>query len=232
MRQRAELLTHVQQPTHQDNLPEIGQKIADTAHREGVAERVPAPAVQHSIAVDLALIDYYAPWLTNLALDLVQTATAHEAQTCYRWRSIPGGGTIPALVRRCEIHARPRFPRVQEFVSYGRLVQCAKEAAGTREGPSGKKIGTADRKGAFADAAVRFLPNKPAGQRDLARLEKTQSKGKALTVLAHTVARAAYDMGQRATAFALDKVCHGSWSGVRAPAASRAAAGIGLASEC
>jgi len=34
-----------------------------------------------------------------------------------------------------------RFPRVPDCVSSGRLVTCAKEAAGTRDGPSGTKRG-------------------------------------------------------------------------------------------
>jgi hypothetical protein len=232
MRQRAELLTHVQQPTHQDNLPEIGQKIADTAHREGVAERVPAPAVQHSIAVDLALIASYDPLRTTLERDLVQSANAHEAQTCSRLRARPGVGTILALVLLDEIPASHRFPRVQEGVSSGRLVKGAQEAAGQRDGPSGKKIGKASLTWAFADAAGLCWRNNPAGQRERARLEKTQSTGKARTVLAPTLARAVDDMVKRDPAVALDKFGNGSWRGVSEPAASRAAAGIRLASEC
>jgi hypothetical protein len=45
MRQRAELLTHVQQANSQSNLPEIGKKIAYKANRTGVAERLADPAV-------------------------------------------------------------------------------------------------------------------------------------------------------------------------------------------
>ena len=37
MRKRAELLTHVQHTTWQDNVPEMGKKIASTANRAGVA---------------------------------------------------------------------------------------------------------------------------------------------------------------------------------------------------
>jgi hypothetical protein len=58
MRQRAELLTHVQQTNSQYNLPEIGKKIADNGNRDGIAERLPDPAGQKSIAVDLALMGY------------------------------------------------------------------------------------------------------------------------------------------------------------------------------
>jgi len=55
MRKRADLLTHVQHTNSQDHLPEMGKKIAYKANRDGVAERFPDPAVQQSIAVDLAL---------------------------------------------------------------------------------------------------------------------------------------------------------------------------------
>jgi hypothetical protein len=46
-----------------------------------VAERFAAPAVQKSLEVDLTLIATYDRLLTDLELDLVQTAKAHEAQT-------------------------------------------------------------------------------------------------------------------------------------------------------
>jgi transposase len=208
MRKRAELLAHVQNTNAQYNLPEIGKNIAYKANRPGIAERFPEPAVQKSIAVDLGLIDYYDHLLTELELDRVQTAKAHDAQTFYRLRSIPGIGKILALVLLYEIHDIHRFPRVQEFASYCRLVKCAKESAGTHYGSSGKKIGNASLKWAFSEAAVLFLRHNPAGQKYLARLTKTHGKGKALTMLAPKLARATYDMLKRDTAFDLDKFLH------------------------
>jgi hypothetical protein len=52
---------------------------------------------------------------------------------------------------------------VQDFVSYGRLVTCAKASAGKRYGTFGTKIGNAYLKWAFAEAAVLFLRGKPCG---------------------------------------------------------------------
>jgi transposase len=205
VRHRAEFLAHVQQTNSQYNLPEIGKKLAYKANRAGVAERFPEPAVQKSIALDLTLIDTYDHLVTDLELDLVNTAKAHEAQTFYRRRSSPGVGKILALVLLYEIQDIHRFPRVQEFVSYCRLVKCAKESAGKRYGTSGKKIGNASLKWAFSEAAVLFLRNNPAGQKYLARLERKHGKGKALTVLAHKLARAVYYMLKRDTAFDGDK---------------------------
>ena len=57
-RNRAALLTHVPPTNWQDNLPALGQKIASTAHRHGVAARFPDPAVQKSGEVALALLDF------------------------------------------------------------------------------------------------------------------------------------------------------------------------------
>ena len=205
MRKRAELLAHIQNTNSQYNLPEIGKKLAYKANRDGVADRFPEPAVQKSMEVDLALINHYDRLLTDLELYIVKTAKEDDAQTFYRLRSVPGIGKILALVLLYEIHDIHRFPRVQEFVSYCRLVKCAKESAGKRYGTSGKKIGNAYLKWAFSEAAVLFLRNNPAGQKYLARLEKKHGKGKALTVLAHKLGRAVYYMLTRDTAFDLDK---------------------------
>jgi transposase len=229
MRQRAELLAHSQNTNSPDNLPEIGTKLADKANREGVATRFPAPAVQTSIAVDLTLIDAYDRLLTDLELARVRTAKEHHAQTFYRLRSLPGIGKILALVRLYEIHDIRRFPRGQALVSYGRLVKCAKESAGNRYGTSGTKIGHTYLQWACSEAAVLFRRHNPAGPKYLARLAKKQGKGTALTVLAHTLARAVSDMLKRGTAFKLDKFLHASWSRAGEPDASQDCTRISLA---
>jgi transposase len=219
MRKRAELLAHVQNTNSQYNLPEIGKKIAYKANRTGVAERFPDPAVQKSIEVDLALIDYYDRLLSDLELYIVKTARQHDANTLYRLQTVPGIGKMLSLVLLYEIHDIHRFPRVQDFVSYCRLVKCAKESAGKRYGTAGKKIGNAYLKWAFSEAAVLFLRNNAQGQKCLARLEKKHGKGKALTVLAHKLARAVYYMLLRDTVFEMDTFLNGSGSRAGEPAA-------------
>jgi transposase len=169
MRKRAELLTHVQQTNSQYNLPEIGKKIAYKANRDGVAERFPDPAVQKSIEVDLALIGHYDDLLRDLELTIVTTAKHHDANTLYLLQTVPGIGKILSLVLLYEIHDLGRFPRVQDFVSYCRLVKCAKESAGKRYGTSGTKMGHAYLTWAFCEAAVLVLRHHPAGHKSLGR---------------------------------------------------------------
>jgi transposase len=208
-RKRAELLTHVQHTNCQDNLPDLGKKIAYKANRVGVAERFPDPAVQKSIEVDLALIDDDAQRLRDLELAMVTTAKQHDANTLYWLQTVPGIGKILSLVLLYEIHDITRFPRGQDVVSYCRLVKCAKESAGKRYGTAGTKIGHASLTWACSEAAVLFLRNNPAGQKSLARVERKHGKGKALTVLAHQLARAVYDMVKRGTAFDMDQFLRG-----------------------
>jgi transposase len=169
MRKRAALLAHIQQTKSQYNLPEIGKKIASKANRDGVAERFPDPAVQKSMAVDLALIGHYDQLLRDVELSIGRTAQHHDANTLYLLRTVPGIGDLLRLVLLYAIHDIQRFPRVQDFVSYCRLVQCAKASAGKRYGTSGTKIGNAYLQWAFSEAAVVFLRNNPQGQKYLTR---------------------------------------------------------------
>jgi transposase len=205
-RQRAELLAHIQNTNSQYNLPESGKKLAYKGNRDGVAERFPEPAAQKSVEVDLALIDHYDRLLSEVALTIVQTAKQHKAQALYRRQSVPGIGKILRLVLLYEMHDITRFPRVQDFVSYCRVVKCAQESAGKRYGTTGAKIGNAYLTWAFSEAAVLFLRNNPAGQKSLARLETKHGKGKALTIFAHKLARAVYYLLRRDTVCDMDKV--------------------------
>jgi transposase len=116
-RQRAELLTHGQQPNWPYNLPEIGKQLAYKANRDGVAARFPDPAVQKRVEVDLALLDSDAQLLSDVEWTIVQTAKPHHAQPLYRLQSVPGIGKMLRLVLRDEIHDITRFPRVQDFVA-------------------------------------------------------------------------------------------------------------------
>ena len=99
--------------------------------------------------------------------------------TLYLLQTVPGIGTVLRLVLLDEIHRIDRFPRVQDFASYCRLVTCRKESGGKRLGTSGQKIGQAHLTWAFSAAATLFLRNNPQGQKLLSRVEKKHDQGKA-----------------------------------------------------
>jgi len=110
-----------------------------------------------------------------------------------------------ALVIFYEIQDITRFPRVQDFVSYCRLVKCAKESNGKRLGTAGKKIGNSHLRWAFAEAAILFLRQHQLGKEYFTKLEHQHGKAKALTVLGHKLARAVYYMLTREQPFDLQR---------------------------
>ena len=205
MRQRAELLAHVQNTNHQYNLPDIGKKISYRTNREGVAERFADPSVRSNVTFDLKRIGFYDDLLNQIELEILRHAKQHDANTFHLLDSVPGVGKILALVLLYEIHDISRFPSVQDFASYCRLVKSKKESAGKVYGTSGGKIGNAHLKWAFSEAAVGFLRHNPQGQAYVAKLEKKHGKAKALTALAHKLARAVYHMLRRKEAFDLKR---------------------------
>jgi transposase len=155
--------------------------------------------------MDVALIDHYDKLLSEVELYITRTAKGHNPQSFSRLQSVPGIGQILALVILYEVQDIARFPRVQDFLSYCRLVKCAKESVGKRDGLSGKKIGNPQLKWAFSEAATLFLRQNQLGKDYFAKLEHNHGKGKALTVLAQKLARAVYLMLTRHQAFDLQR---------------------------
>jgi len=204
-RKRAELFAHIHNTKSQDHLPEMGKRLANKANREDVAEHFPDASVHKAIEVDVSRIDHDEQLLGAVELYLTRSAKPDDVQTFARVPSVPGIGQILALVILYEIQAIARFPRVQAFVSYCRLVKCAKESGGKRLGTSGKKIGNVHLRWAFAEAAVLFIRQSQPGKAYFAKLEHKHGKAKALPVLAHKLGRAVYDLRTREQAFALQR---------------------------
>jgi transposase len=201
MRQRAELLAHITNTNHQYNLPALGVRPARPAERSELLEHFAEPQVRRSIGVDLSLIEHYDRELPALERYLESNAQAHDPLALAIVRTIHGMGKVLGLSILYEIQDIARFPRVQQFLSYGRLVKPTKESAGKVLGHSGKKIGNAHLKWAFSEAAVCFLrANKPA-QALRARLMAKHGKGKSLAIIAAKLARAVYFMLKRGEAF-------------------------------
>ena len=201
VRRRGNLLAHIQNTHHQYNLPEPAAKIAYKSNRKGVAEAFEEPDARKSMEIDFMLIEQYDNLITGLQLHLERQAKQHDPQAYHRLRSVPGIGKILALTILYEIHDIRRFERVQDFLSYARLVKCDHSSAGKKLGTGGAKIGNVHLKWAFSEAAALFLRNNPEGQKHLRRLAGRHGKAKALSILAAKLGRAVYLMLSKERAF-------------------------------
>ena len=193
VRKRGQLLAHLQNLRHTYNRGAFEKRIAYPSNRQGVvAHFAGEPMVQANAALDLSLLDHYDKLLVELERRLVRQAKKEAQNGFHLLLSIPGIGRVLAMTIVYELHDVKRFERVQQFASYARLVKCAKESAGKRKGTSGAKMGNVHLKWAFSEAAVLFVRHSAEAKLLLARLTKRHGKGKALSILAHKIGRAAY----------------------------------------
>jgi transposase len=205
MRKRAELIAHIQNTVSQYNLPPLAHRIQKRCDREDLLAHFPDPQVRNSVALDLAMIEQYDALLPRLERHIRACAKQHEAKVFTLLRSIHGADLILPLTILYEIQHIARFPRVQEFLSYCRLVKPTRESAGKIQGHSGKKIGNTHLKWAFSELATTFLRANPRAQALHQRLKARHGKGKALAIIAAKLARAVYYMLSRAKVFDPDR---------------------------
>jgi transposase len=205
VRRRSELFTHIRITFHQLNLPAPADRLREPRNRVGLLDAVPDPIVRANIEADLVVADRLDDVIHSLEHTIAHQARVDDPTTLRLLQTIPGVGRILSLTLLYEIHQIERFPRVQDFLSYARLVKSQKASAGKVTGTSGAKIGNAHLKWAFSEAAVLFLQKNPRGQRFVQRLRSKHGKGKALSILAARLGRASYFMLRRSTAFDMER---------------------------
>ena len=205
VRERADLLTHIQQTNYQYNLPKIGKTLKYKGNREGVAERFDDDSARKTVETDLELIAYYDTIIRKLEWHLVRSAKAHDPQALQILQTIPGIGKILSLVILYEIQDISRFPKVQDFASYARLIRPKKTSAGKNYGTGNGRIGNSYLKWAFSEAVILFLRETREAQPYIRRLERKYGKEKAKGIVAHRLGRTVYYMLKKKQVFDIKK---------------------------
>ena len=204
VRERGFLLAHIQNTHHQNNLQCPAARLAWKRNRIGVAERFADAAMRKTVEVDFSVIEHLDTVITNLELHLTNATKEHDAFNFHLLLTIPGVGKVLAMTILYEVHDIARFPSVQDFASYARLIRCARESGGKRSGTSGEKIGNAHLKWAIGEAAVLMLRHADV-DRLRNRLLRKHGKGKSMSVLAHKLGRTIYYMLLRRQPFDMER---------------------------
>jgi transposase len=210
VRQRAQLITHIQNTNTQFNLPPLSKKLTYAANRSpAIAERFEHPSTKLSITADLGLIDGYDQQIAELERHLVKNAKVDDPVTFGQLRTTPGIGPILGLILLYEVDDIARFPEAGNFLSYSRLVRCAHESAGKVKGAGGKKIGNAHLKWAFSEAACLMLRSLPAAKAWMQRQERKRGKRKALSILEAKLGRTVYHLWRKQVPFDAKRFLNG-----------------------
>ena len=129
-RQHAQLQTHIQNTNTQYNLPSFEKRIDRSSNRSGIEDRFADPMVRTTVRVDSSLMEALHTQILAIERQINAHVPDHDPVAIHLLRTIPGVGKILALVVFYEIHDINHFPRVGNFISYARLVKCARGVSG------------------------------------------------------------------------------------------------------
>jgi transposase len=191
---RTEFLSHIQNTKSQYNLPDFKKRLDRKSNRISITEYFNDPAVRKSIELNLSLLDSFETLLKEVELFFVHHAQVHDPNNLYLLKTIPGVGKILALVMLYEIHDINRFPTVQNFVSYARLIKPRKESSGKITGTANRKMGNAYLRWAFGEAAALILRERNEVKIYHQKLKNKHGKAKTMAILSHRLDRTVYYM--------------------------------------
>jgi transposase len=204
VRQRAQLIAHIQNTNSQFNLPPFPKKLSYAGNRTPeIAERFADPSTRLSVAADLKMIDAFDEQITDLERHLIKNAKVDDPVTFGLLRTVPGIGPVLGQILLYEIDA------IGNFLSYARLVRCAHESAGKVKGTGGKKIGNAHLKWAFSEAACLMIRSCLPVKAWLQRQEKKRGKRKALSLLEAKLGRTVYHLWRKQVPFDVKRFLNG-----------------------
>jgi len=200
-------MAHVQMTHHQYNLPAPGKKIAYKANRDNLQLALEDPCAKRMVESDLRMIEHYSDEIRKLEWHIEKQAkhNGENALMLSLLQTVPGIGTVLSLTLLYEIHTIERFPSMQQFCSYARLVKPEKTSQGQQAGKGGGKIGNPHLRWAFSEATYLLLRSSPEAKKCLERLQKKSNKAKALHTLSHRLGKGIYFMLKRREAFNANK---------------------------
>lgn len=192
---RSECYTHIQTVFSQHGIFDITtNQLKSKQTRRTLIQRLPDPELQLNIETDLVHIEFLDPLIRKLESRIRHKAEHHDPLDLSILQTVPGVGDILSLTVLYEMHTIDRFPTVQDFSSYARLVKCQRESVGKKKGGGNQKIGNPYLKWAFGEIFVTAQQSSPNIARYYQRLQSKYGPKRAKNIMAHKFGVAIYFM--------------------------------------
>lgn len=203
---RAGLYNHLHLIHSQEGLLDLSLgQLKNKEERKELLERFADEEIKLSIQSDLGLIDKLDEQINIIEQRIKEKLELEDKQSYNLLKSYPGIGEIIALTILYEIDRIERFPSVQKFSSYSRVVKTQRESNRKRTDNKNQKIGNPYLKWAFSQAAVYAVVHSPEIKKYFENLSRKLGKKKARAVLRHRIAVAVYYTLKRKEPFNLEK---------------------------
>jgi len=194
--------THIQESFAQEAILDVnGWDVKNKKTRHSLTERMEDPVKQLTISCDIDLIGALDPIINSLEKKIRAQAKHHDAKSFSILQTTPGIGDILALTVLYEMHTIGRFPSVQDFSSYCRVVRCERTSNGKATGGGNAKIGNPYLKWAFNQIIIRAQSQSPLIKKYYDRLIHKHGVRKARGIMGHKFAVAIYYMLKNGEAF-------------------------------
>ncbi|MFC1499073.1 IS110 family transposase [Verrucomicrobiota bacterium] len=176
------------------------QPVKKTQHKvrnkwfDQLRARYENPLTKMAAEANMFMIKEYDTIIRRLELAIVKETKREHCKDFNLLQTIPGIGKILALTILYEVDDINRFPKVQNFSSFSRLVKGSVASAGKFKGLRGGKMGNPYLRWAFGEAAVICKRDNPDLKAYAKKLDAKHIKPVANAILANKLARSVYFM--------------------------------------
>ena len=206
---RAAANAHIQTIFAQEAILNInGRDVKCKKTRHSLAEILDHPDLALSVDCDIELMDAIDPIVLKLEKQIRAQAKHHDRKALEILQTTVGVGDILSLALLYEIHRIDRFPTVQQFSSYSRVVKCDRTSNGKSTGGGNQKIGNPYLKWAFSEIVIRAKNYSELINRQFERLQAKHGLKKAYAIMRHKFAIAIYFMLKNGQIFDEVKLVH------------------------
>ena len=199
---RAEAYGHIQLIFNQQGVYEVVLKdVKNKYSRRTLIQKLKHPDLQMTIEANLDMMEAFDPIINKLERQIRARAKYHNRRDFNILQTVPGIGDILTLTILYEIHTIKRFPSVQRFSSYGRLVKCERESVGKKTGGGNQKIGNPYLKWAFGEIIIVAQRTSPLIKKQYQKLQAKYGLAGAKSIMTHKFGVAVYYMLKNGEAF-------------------------------
>lgn len=192
VRERAALKGHVKIVGAQYNVSLVSSVEKSIRTHTEMREQFEDQDLRESIDCDLKTVTFLDSVIRRLEKHALKRVGEQQNESFELLCSVRGIGDVLGLTILYEMHAVGRFRKVQDFLSYARLVRSEHTSNGKTVSRGGRKIGNPYLKWAFSEAAVRMASLDPRVGAHVEQLKQRYGAAGAWSRLSLKIARSVY----------------------------------------
>jgi len=202
VRHRSEAYTHVQLLLRQQGICEFrGKDVKSVDGKEQILNSLNDPDVYYLLKSDLLLIDQLDKLLSKIEKQIKTRAFHHNGTDYSLLKTVTGVGDMLALSILYETHDIMRFPNVQNYASYCRVIRVQRTSAGKNNYGRNQKMGNPYLKWTYGQILVHARQSSERINACYQKLEARRCAKLARGIISHKFAVAVYHMLRKKVAF-------------------------------